>query len=302
MTLKYCLSACLSVLLARRRKDNLISIPWDAANRHTAHQTHWWEWAKFESHHSEKHPILITQVGKGDSFRWSAHLVLHLPGFTPPFTAPTMQPRAAAVTETFLCVTQAFMFTQSLSAPWHTAVSFSLQTASTEESKHTFRKLFLDINYSNCYLAAFFHFKNVNMSTSYIHYILAILMHLLFEMKFVTKTVLLFHIWLKSSSFQSYNRMTWFAVISVMFQSCLPYLTFPCQNNVLEAAVDQCLLIAADLVEKWLWMPWWWAGGGVSLTELSKEKCSSQCTQIYHPGSDPADTRPTSGAPYPQLW
>lgn len=89
-----------------RLKDNLISIPWDSANRHTVHQTHWWGWAKFECHHSEKHPILIIQVGKGDSFRWSARLLLHLPGFTLPFTSPTVQPRrTAAITKVLSCNT-----------------------------------------------------------------------------------------------------------------------------------------------------------------------------------------------------
>lgn len=122
--LMYCLSASLKVLLARRWKDNLISIPWDSANRHTVHQTHWWGWAKFECHCSEKHPILIIQVGKGDSFRWSAHLLVHLPGFTLPFTSRIVQPRkTVAVREMFSCITQALVFAQFLSGAVHTRVT-----------------------------------------------------------------------------------------------------------------------------------------------------------------------------------
>lgn len=152
--LKYCLSASLRVLQAGRWKDNLISIPWDSANRPTVHQTRWWRWAKLECHHIENHPILIIRVGKGDSFRWSAHLLLHLHQY--PSHQRLCSLGVAAITGMSSHSSSPTTCSNLDWAPgdqsilWTKEVSLNLQIASAEESQHSFRKISLDINYLYC--------------------------------------------------------------------------------------------------------------------------------------------------------
>lgn len=110
-TLKYCLSACIEVLLTRRWEDNLISIPRFCKQTQPVRLMRMWEW-----HPSKEHSVLMIQVGKGNSFRWSSHLLLHLPGFHLPFVSETVLPRrTAAITEMLSCITQALKFAQFLS-------------------------------------------------------------------------------------------------------------------------------------------------------------------------------------------